>query len=143
MSNTQVPEIPQIKGDNQELLLDLFTHDTLMQGSAMNSDYGDIHRLRCMGESVLHLVVYNHLFSMRPQQDLNQIEVIPPLSQSVTFTHQLARLKVQASELIGHQKADLWITSYGLKSRVRVLPNDREAYMQDAVVSNHNASCFE
>lgn len=74
---SSLPEIPTIKGDNTEITLDLFTHDSLMLGTPMNGDYGDIRRLRAMGENVLQLVVYNHLFSLTPRQTLDDISVYP------------------------------------------------------------------
>ncbi|KAJ7170455.1 hypothetical protein C8R43DRAFT_876006, partial [Mycena crocata] len=92
-----VPALPNIAGSN-DIILDIYTHSSLMGSNMMNPEYGDTNRLAELGRKVLDMALAVHLFSRRPMLDAEEIS-----SQSKTAVSD-ANLRD-------------WITAYGIKTR--------------------------
>ncbi|KAH9486480.1 Ribonuclease 3 [Psilocybe cubensis] len=105
-----LPPIPKIDGD-VDLMLDVFTHQSLRLNPVMNHDYGDSDRLAELGSKVLDMVVTYHLFSGRPLLTARDIEI-------------------RKAEVVSDENIDSWLKAYGLKEKLRISP-DKVEVLQD------------
>lgn len=105
-----LPPLPKIEGD-VELLLDVFTHNSLRMSSApMKEDYGDTDRLAELGAHVLRVVVATHYFR---QKD-------PDFLPTEKMTEKI-------KETLSDETIDAWMNSYGLKTKLRIAPSEMQA----------------
>ncbi|KAH7916468.1 hypothetical protein BJ138DRAFT_1052838 [Hygrophoropsis aurantiaca] len=98
------PALPTLEGD---IMLDVFTHRSMLSGITHDTTYGDTERLAELGESVFEMIITYILHSERPVLQADE-------------------LMSKKERLMEADSISEWLSYYGLKNKVRCLPEVRE-----------------
>ncbi|KAH7930606.1 hypothetical protein BV22DRAFT_1028326 [Leucogyrophana mollusca] len=102
MSN--YPALPALEGD---IMLDIYTHRSMLNGINRESAYGDTERLAELGASVFDMIVTYNIFSERPMLNARD-------------------LTTKKECLTAHETISQWLSYYGLEKKVRCTPEVRD-----------------
>ncbi|CAK5280577.1 unnamed protein product [Mycena citricolor] len=118
-----VPPLPKITGD-VDIILDVYSHESLKMGDERNIDYGDTGRLIELGEKAIQMALTFHFFNKRPMLDVEEIQVC-------VYTFILFRLpnefrpeaKASIATVLSDENLREWLTAYNIKSKYKAAPN--------------------
>ncbi|KAJ7727834.1 hypothetical protein DFH07DRAFT_851555 [Mycena maculata] len=94
--------LPKIEGD-VDILLDIYSHQSLRGDSPLNDEYGDIDRLVELGSKALDMAVTAHFFQKRPML------IAPQMNDEV-------------KSAVSDEKLRDWLAASNIQSRYRAAP---------------------
>ncbi|KAJ7492484.1 hypothetical protein FB451DRAFT_1218482 [Mycena latifolia] len=97
-----IPPLPKIDGE-VDIILDIYSHESLKGQYGMNEEYGDTNRLIELGARVLDMALTVHQFHKRPMLTADEISDA-------------------AKRAISDNNLREWLTQYNIRSRYRSAP---------------------
>jgi len=101
-----IPALPKIEGD-VDVILDIYSHQSLKGDNHMNEEYGNLDRLVEIGSRVVDMTLAVHFFHKRPML----------LAEQITDEMQLA---------VSNAKLREWLSAWNIKSKFRAAPGTCE-----------------